>query len=195
MTATTAQYLELSNLYRSKAEADVAAVQRHVHALLESLGRGKDEIASKTVRLFCSNARNLRYDRRREHREHIGVCDTLKNKIVSRVHGDVCHHAPRAVPAKMSTDVCTYRVCLHRFVRFRSLAEDTGATRALASLKQQLQGEDSAATASMHILLRATDRFKQEHKRFPGALEHECVCLCSLSIQCSLSMQCNLSIY
>lgn len=60
MTATTAQYLELSSLYRAKAEADCNAVQRHVHTLLESLGRGRDEIPSKTMRLFCSNARNLR---------------------------------------------------------------------------------------------------------------------------------------
>lgn len=61
MTATTGQYLELSNLYRAKAEADYQAVLRHVQALLVSLGRGKDEISPKSVRMFCSNARNVRY--------------------------------------------------------------------------------------------------------------------------------------
>lgn len=60
-------------------------------------------------------------------------------------------------------------------MRFRSLSEDAGASQASALLKQQLQGEESGVTAAMHVLLRAADRFKQEHKRFPGAFE-EYVC-------------------
>ena len=38
MWSTTALYLEVCRLYRAKADADAAAVQRHVSARLQQLG-------------------------------------------------------------------------------------------------------------------------------------------------------------
>lgn len=88
-------------------------------------------------------------------------------------------------------DVSTASLLAHtahvRVVCFRPLAEDQGASRATAALKQQLQGEDSASTAAMHVLLRAADSFKQTHKRFPGQLD-ECVCHLRRGCECTVLM-------
>ncbi len=60
MTATTAMYLELQRLYRERAEKDVVAVQAHLDAILESVGKSPGAISAATVRHFVKNARNLR---------------------------------------------------------------------------------------------------------------------------------------
>ncbi len=60
MTATTDQYLQLSSIYRTKAESDTTAIEGHVKQILQALGRGKDEIGTRAIKMFCGNARNLR---------------------------------------------------------------------------------------------------------------------------------------
>lgn len=65
MTASTSMYLELGAAYRTRAESDAAAVEAHARKLLEASGREPEEIPSKSVRLFCRNARNLRVVRTR----------------------------------------------------------------------------------------------------------------------------------
>lgn len=56
-------YLRLSRVYREKAERDVAAVEAHVGAILQRLGREPGSISREAVRLYCKNARNLRLAR------------------------------------------------------------------------------------------------------------------------------------
>ena len=60
MWSTTALFLELQRLYRTKADADGAAVQRHVAARLRSLGRSPDAIPADSVRMLVRNAASLR---------------------------------------------------------------------------------------------------------------------------------------
>ena len=60
MWSTTALYLELQRVYRAKADADLAAVQRHMASKLRSLGRSPDAIPGDAVRLFVRNAASLR---------------------------------------------------------------------------------------------------------------------------------------
>ena len=61
MTSTTDMYLQLQRTYRRKAEADAAAVEGHVQALLTSVGRDAHTISHSTIMSFVKNARNLRY--------------------------------------------------------------------------------------------------------------------------------------
>ena len=60
MTSTTDMYLQLQRTYKRKAEADAAAVEGHVHALLTSIGRDAHSISHAAVLSFVKNARNLR---------------------------------------------------------------------------------------------------------------------------------------
>lgn len=60
MHSTTQRYLELQRVYRDKAEADVAALTRHVAALLKSVGRDAGSIPVAEVKRFCKHARQLR---------------------------------------------------------------------------------------------------------------------------------------
>ena len=60
MTATTESFLALQRLYRERAEADAAVLERRARALLKALGRDPDQLRRATVRLFAKNARNLR---------------------------------------------------------------------------------------------------------------------------------------
>ena len=63
MWSTTALYLEISRLYKAKADADAAAVQQHVATRLQQLGRRPDAIPADTVRFFVRQAASLRYAR------------------------------------------------------------------------------------------------------------------------------------
>ena len=60
MTSTTDMYLQLQRTYRRKAEADAAAVEAHVQALLSSIGRDAHSITHAAILSFVKNARNLR---------------------------------------------------------------------------------------------------------------------------------------
>ena len=53
MTATTESFLALQRLYRERAEADAAVLERHARALLQALGRDPDQLRRATVRLFA----------------------------------------------------------------------------------------------------------------------------------------------
>ena len=53
-------YLQLQRTYRRKAEADAAAVEAHVQALLSSIGRDAHSITHAAILSFVKNARNLR---------------------------------------------------------------------------------------------------------------------------------------
>jgi hypothetical protein len=57
-------------------------------------------------------------------------------------------------------------------VRCRSLAEETspGSCRGEA-LRAALAAEDSAAAASLYVLLRAADRFHATYQRYPGCFD------------------------
>ena len=61
MTSTTDMYLQLQRTYWRKAEADAAAVEGHVQALLTSIGRDVQSIPHSTILHFMKNARNLRH--------------------------------------------------------------------------------------------------------------------------------------
>lgn len=60
MHATTELYLRVLQLYRERAERDVAAVEAHARRLLQRLGRPADALPHDTVRLCCKHARHLR---------------------------------------------------------------------------------------------------------------------------------------
>lgn len=59
MTAETALYINLQNIYRAKAIQDANIVFRRVQQLLEELNKSCDSITEKEVRLFCREASYL----------------------------------------------------------------------------------------------------------------------------------------
>ncbi|XP_070500882.1 nedd8-activating enzyme E1 regulatory subunit [Chironomus tepperi] len=59
MTAETALYINLQNVYRAKALQDADVVFRRVQELLEELNKSCDSITEKEVRLFCREAAYL----------------------------------------------------------------------------------------------------------------------------------------
>lgn len=61
MHATTDLYLRLQRVYTAKAEADVDAVEQHLRSILKEAGISGSSIARADVKLFCKNARHLRY--------------------------------------------------------------------------------------------------------------------------------------
>lgn len=65
MTADTASYVELSNLYRAKAAADAALVHAHVQAVSLATGLGEEAVSLEQTRLFCKNAHSLQWVRYR----------------------------------------------------------------------------------------------------------------------------------
>ncbi|CAI6003661.1 unnamed protein product [Closterium sp. NIES-64] len=73
MHSLTDFYVALQRIYLSKADADVAAVQRHVSELLKSIGKDPASIPLATIKLFCKNARNLRVVRFKPLSEEFGA--------------------------------------------------------------------------------------------------------------------------
>lgn len=59
MTAETALYINLQNIYRAKSRNDADSVLRRVHELLEELNKSCDWITEKELRLFCREASHL----------------------------------------------------------------------------------------------------------------------------------------
>uniref|UniRef100_A0A7G3AQV1 NEDD8-activating enzyme E1 regulatory subunit n=1 Tax=Lutzomyia longipalpis TaxID=7200 RepID=A0A7G3AQV1_LUTLO len=59
MTAETAFYIALQNVYRNQALADADAIYRRVQHLIKEIGLPCDVIAEKDVRLFCREAANI----------------------------------------------------------------------------------------------------------------------------------------
>lgn len=63
MTAETSLYINLQNIYRSKALQDAESVFRRVQEILEELNKSSDWISEKDVRLFCREAAYLNVTR------------------------------------------------------------------------------------------------------------------------------------
>ncbi|XP_058829901.1 nedd8-activating enzyme E1 regulatory subunit [Topomyia yanbarensis] len=59
MTADTASYINLQNVYRSQAVHDAEIVYRRTRQLLKELNKPNDLISEKDVRLFCREAANI----------------------------------------------------------------------------------------------------------------------------------------
>ncbi|EDS44112.1 NEDD8-activating enzyme E1 regulatory subunit [Culex quinquefasciatus] len=59
MTADTASYINLQNVYRSQAAHDSEIVYRRARQLLKELNKPNDLITEKDVRLFCREAANI----------------------------------------------------------------------------------------------------------------------------------------
>lgn len=59
-----------------------------------------------------------------------------------------------------------------RVVRTRSVGEETGAGSCRGgALRQALAAEDSASNATLYLLLRAADRFRETYRRYPGVYD------------------------
>ena len=57
-------------------------------------------------------------------------------------------------------------------VRWRALAEEVGSSTCdSAALRRVLGAEDTSANACVYVLLRAVDRFRALHSRFPGCYD------------------------
>lgn len=59
MTADTASYINLQNIYRAQAIHDADIVFRRAQQLLKELDKPSDSITEKDVKLFCREAANL----------------------------------------------------------------------------------------------------------------------------------------
>lgn len=59
MTADTASYINLQNVYRAQAAHDAEIVYRRARQLLKELNKPHDLITEKDVRLFCREAANI----------------------------------------------------------------------------------------------------------------------------------------
>jgi len=60
MHSFTDYYIRLQKVYQTQAEADVTAVEKHIHSILKQIGRDPLSISRATIKQFCKNARNLR---------------------------------------------------------------------------------------------------------------------------------------
>lgn len=59
-----------------------------------------------------------------------------------------------------------------RVLRTRSVGEETGAGSCRGgALRQALAAEDSASNATLYLLLRAADRFRETYRRYPGVYD------------------------
>ena len=57
-------------------------------------------------------------------------------------------------------------------MRCRSLEEESSPSSCHGgALRQALAAEDTAANASLYVLLRAVDRFHQTYQRYPGTFD------------------------
>ncbi|KAI4322556.1 hypothetical protein L6164_022237 [Bauhinia variegata] len=65
MTSSTEQYVNLQNIYQSKAEADFLVIERLVRSILKKIGRDSNSIPKETIKSFCKNARKLKLCRYR----------------------------------------------------------------------------------------------------------------------------------
>lgn len=63
MAATTELFLQLQRIYKEQAEADVTAIEAHLHKILRAHGRAAASIPRAFIKQFCKNARNLRCER------------------------------------------------------------------------------------------------------------------------------------
>jgi NEDD8-activating enzyme E1 regulatory subunit len=59
MTSETDAYVELQQLYKAKAEGDVAGVTRHLARHLAAVGAAVDAVPAEEVALFCRNVHCL----------------------------------------------------------------------------------------------------------------------------------------
>ncbi|XP_058458632.1 nedd8-activating enzyme E1 regulatory subunit [Malaya genurostris] len=59
MTADTASYINLQNVYRSQAVHDAEIVYRRTRQLLKELNKPNDLVSERDVRLFCREAANI----------------------------------------------------------------------------------------------------------------------------------------
>ena len=59
MTADTASYIALQNIYRNQAAHDAEIVYRKAEQLLKELNKPNDFITEKDARLFCRESANL----------------------------------------------------------------------------------------------------------------------------------------
>jgi NEDD8-activating enzyme E1 regulatory subunit len=59
MTADTASFINLQNVYRAKALDDMEIVYRRAQQLLHEIGKSSDVITEKDVKLFCREAANI----------------------------------------------------------------------------------------------------------------------------------------
>lgn len=59
MTSSTEHYVNLQKVYQAKAEADVCAMEKHVHNILKKIGRDASSISKTTIKTLCKNARKL----------------------------------------------------------------------------------------------------------------------------------------
>ncbi|KAJ7948152.1 NEDD8-activating enzyme E1 regulatory subunit [Quillaja saponaria] len=60
MTSSTEQYVNLQNIYQTKAEADFLAIEQRVRSILKKTGRDSNCIPKTTIKSFCRNARKLK---------------------------------------------------------------------------------------------------------------------------------------
>jgi amyloid beta precursor protein binding protein 1 len=108
MHSTTAAYLALQRLYREKAEADAAAVERHARAVAEAGGAAAPTAAE--VRRFCRHARHLRVVRAPPLAEELRAAAGSR---AARALREALASEERAAPAAL-------RVLLRAADRFRA---------------------------------------------------------------------------
>ncbi|KAI4334092.1 hypothetical protein L6164_018824 [Bauhinia variegata] len=65
MTSSTEQYVNLQNIYQSKAEADFLVMEQLVRSTLKKIGKDPNSIPKGTIKSFCKNARKLKVCRYR----------------------------------------------------------------------------------------------------------------------------------
>eukprot|EP00270_Netrium_digitus_P018418 TRINITY_DN6996_c0_g1_i4.p1 TRINITY_DN6996_c0_g1~~TRINITY_DN6996_c0_g1_i4.p1 ORF type:complete len:463 (+),score=126.87 TRINITY_DN6996_c0_g1_i4:71-1390(+) len=85
MTATSESYIALQRLYQEKADADVAAVEEHLHRILKSVGRDPTSIPHSAVKIFCKNARNLQVLRYKSLEEELLVSTKTNGTELQRL--------------------------------------------------------------------------------------------------------------
>jgi amyloid beta precursor protein binding protein 1 len=116
MTADSARYIKLLQVYQEKAKQDVEAVQTRVRQLLQSVAKA-DVISDDEIKMFCKNSHFL------------------------------------------------------RVVRCRPLADEHNP---LTAKREELGAHiENADDAVYYVLLRAVERFREQHGRLPGVLDDQ----------------------
>eukprot|EP00118_Oscarella_pearsei_P002212 m.9857 g.9857 ORF g.9857 m.9857 type:complete len:537 (+) comp21704_c0_seq1:51-1661(+) len=142
MTADSARYIKLQQIYQKKATQDVAAVKQRVCQLLDDLGKPRDCVADEDVKLFCKNSHFLRVVRCRALTEEYTAA-TAKGKDLERhledEESDVAYYAairsidrfqakesrfPGSVDDKVEKDGAILKEVAHSFTKELGIQSD-----------------------------------------------------------------------
>jgi amyloid beta precursor protein binding protein 1 len=85
MTADTASYIELANVYRDKAKADAMRVHAHALAICAGLGPPDETVSLEQAQLVCKNAHSLQWLKIRSLEDELSAASSRVPQMVGQM--------------------------------------------------------------------------------------------------------------